>query len=66
MAKKRNQELRTRRDERARKSIKDGKGWTERLLEELHEGVEPEEIPVTRRKGRRNKETASRLTSDSL
>ena len=47
MAKKRNQELRTRRDERARKSIKDGKGWTERLLEELHEGVEPEEIPVT-------------------
>ena len=66
MAKKRNQELRTRRDKKARKSMTDGKKWTERLLEELHEGVEPEEQTPIRRKGRRNRETASRLTSDSL
>src|SRR5699024_1764904 len=66
MAKKRNQKHRTLRDGRARKSMQDGKKWTERLLEDLHAGVEPEESPIKRRKGRRNRETASRLTNDSL
>src|SRR5699024_1260585 len=66
MAKKQNQELRSLKDLRARKSMTDSKKWTERLLEELQEGVEPEEIPIKRRKGRRNRETASRLTNDSL
>lgn len=67
MAKKQNQELRSLKDLRARKSMTDSKKWTERLLEELQEGVDKEEeTPIKRRKGRRNRETASRLTSDSL
>ena len=65
MAKKRNKELRAIRDFRARKSMTDGKTWVEKLLEELQQGVEPEEeAPAKRRKGKR--EQARRLTNTSL
>ena len=65
MTKKRNQDLRTRRDARARKSMTDGKGWAENLLEEIEKGEQEQEIKIKRRKkGARC--NAKRHTSDSL
>ncbi len=59
-------ELRPIRDKRARKSPNDRKGWTERLLEEIRQGIEPAPPPARKRAGKRRKETAQRLTPISL
>lgn len=64
MAKKRNQSLRTKRDDHIRKKMNEGKGWAEKLLIEIREGVEGEEQPTKKRKGKRD--GSRRLTNDSL
>lgn len=66
MAKKRNEELRPRRDQFARKRMKEGQGWADKLLQQIKEGVEAdeEETKNKRRKGR--KDDARRLTGISL
>jgi len=61
-----NRRLRTKRDYFSRKKMNDGKGWTSLLLDELKSGIENDnEGKATRgRKGKR--ETARRLTKNSL
>lgn len=60
----RNQRLRPLRDARARKKMNDGKGWVKKLLIEIQDGVEDEEQPTKKRKGKRD--GSRRLTNDSL
>ena len=59
MAKKRNKELRPRRDQFARKRMNEGAGWADKLLQEIKEGDDEEETK-TKRKGRSNNNGAKR------
>ncbi|WP_076559647.1 hypothetical protein [Salimicrobium flavidum] len=59
--KKRNDQLRSKKDGRNRKKPTDGVTWTERLMDELQSGEESEQ-PKGKRKG--SPESARRLRSD--
>ncbi|ASN05308.1 hypothetical protein CFK40_09930 [Virgibacillus necropolis] len=63
MGHKKHQKLRSDRDLRTRKKM--GNGWEARMLQELLDGEEPEEKEKSKKK-KGNKESAKKLTNDSL
>ncbi len=61
-----NRRLRTKRDYYSRKKMNDGKGWTSRMLDELKSGIENDNEGKAPRGRKGKRETARRLTKNSL
>lgn len=66
MAKKDNQKLRTKRDARRRKKVNDSRDWEQRLLKSIKNGEDGEEEGGQAKRKRGKRETARRLTKNSL